>query len=89
MAVNREQYSFPVGKVDLKTLYPLDFEEFLMAINEEKLIELIKESFEKDIELSIHNKAMDLYKIYLVVGGMPAAVKEYIDKKDFDFVLAT
>ncbi|KEI04424.1 ATP-binding protein [Clostridium botulinum] len=89
VAVNREQYSFPVGKVDLKTLYPLDFEEFLMAINEEKLIELIKESFEKDIELSIHNKAMDLYKIYLVVGGMPAAVKEYIDKKDFDFVLAT
>lgn len=89
VAVNRDQYSFPVGKVDLKTLYPLDFEEFLMAVNEEKLIELIKESFEKDIELSMHNKAMDLYKTYLVVGGMPAAVKEYIDKKDFDFVLAT
>ncbi|MDS1001938.1 ATP-binding protein [Clostridium sporogenes] len=89
VAVNRDQYSFPVGKVDLKTLYPLDFEEFLMAVNEEKLIELIKESFEKDIELSMHNKAMDLYKIYLVVGGMPAVVKEYIDKKDFDFVLAT
>lgn len=89
VAVNREQYSFPVGKVDLKTLYPLDFEEFLMAVNEEKLIELIKESFENDIELSMHNKAMDLYKTYLVVGGMPAAVKEYIDKKDFDFVLAT
>jgi len=89
VAVNRDQYSFPVGKVDLKTLYPLDFEEFLMAVNEEKLIELIKESFEKDIELSMHNKAMDLYKTYLVVGGMPAAVKEYIDKKDLDFVLAT
>ncbi|AVP64744.1 ATPase [Clostridium botulinum] len=89
VAVNRDQYSFPVGKVDLKTLYPLDFEEFLMAVNEEKLIELIKESFEKDIELSMHNKAMDLYKTYLVVGGMPAAVKEYIEKKDFDFVLAT
>lgn len=89
VAVNREQYSFPVGKVDLKTLYPLDFEEFLMAVNEEKLIELIKESFEKNIELSMHNKAMDLYKTYLVVGGMPAVVKEYIDKKDFDFVLAT
>ena len=88
VAVNRDQYSFPVGKVDLKTLYPLDFEEFLMAVNEEKLIELIKESFEKDIELSMHNKAIDLYKTYLVVGGMPAVVKEYIDKKDFDFVLA-
>ena len=41
VAVNREQYSFPVGKVQLKTLYPLDFEEFLMAINEKDLIELI------------------------------------------------
>lgn len=89
VAVNREQYSFPVGKVDLKTLYPLDFEEFLRAVNEEKLIDLIKESFENDIELSMHNKAMDLYKTYLVVGGMPAVVKDYIDKKDFDFVLAT
>lgn len=89
VAVNREKYSFPVGKVDLKTLYPLDFEEFLRAVNEEKLIDLIKDSFENDIELSMHNKAMDLYKTYLVVGGMPAVVKDYIDKKDFDFVLAT
>lgn len=87
--VNRQTYSFPVGKVDLKTLYPLDFEEFLIALGEEKLIDLIKESFYEDKELSFHNKAMDLYKIYLVVGGMPAAIKEYIEKKDFDFVLAT
>ncbi|MGL5615352.1 MAG: ATP-binding protein [Sarcina sp.] len=89
VTVNRQIYSFPVGKVDLKTLYPLDFEEFLIALGEEKLINLIKESFYEDKELSLHNKAMDLYKIYLVVGGMPAAIKEYIEKKDFDFVLAT
>ncbi len=89
VAVNREQYSFPVGKVQLKTLYPLDFEEFLMAINEKELIELIKESFENDREMSLHNKAMDLYRTYLVVGGMPAVVKEYIEKRDFDFVYAT
>ena len=89
VVVNREQYSFPVGKVELKTLYPLDFEEFLMAMNEENLIELIKESFDKNIELSAHNKAMDLYRTYLVVGGMPAVVKEYLEKRDFDFVLAT
>lgn len=89
VAINREQYSFPVGKVDIKTLYPLDFEEFLMAMKEEELIKLIKESFNNDMELSMHNKAMDLYRIYLVVGGMPAVVQEYIEKRDFDFVLAT
>ncbi|CUP13841.1 ATP-binding protein [Clostridium disporicum] len=89
VAVNREQYSFPVGKVDLKTLYPLDFEEFLMAMNEKDLINIIKECFNNDTELSLHNKAMDIYREYLVIGGMPAVVKEYIEKKDFDFVLAT
>lgn len=87
--VNRSEYSFPVGKVDLKTLYPLDFEEFLMAINEEELIDLIKESFKNDTPLSLHNKAMDIYKTYLVIGGMPAAVKSYLETKDFNFVLST
>lgn len=89
VAVNREDYSFPVGKVDLKTLYPLDFEEFLMAMDEEPLIDIIKECFNEDKELSMHSKAMDLYKKYLVIGGMPAVVREYIEMKDFDFVLAT
>lgn len=87
--VNRSEYSFPVGKVDLKTLYPLDFEEFLMAINEAELIDLIKESFKNDTPLSLHNKAMDIYKTYLVIGGMPAAVKSYLETKDFNFVLST
>lgn len=88
VAVNREQYSFPVGKVDIKTLYPLDFEEFLMALEKDKYIELIKESFEQDVPLSCHETMLDIYKIYLVVGGMPAAVKEYVEKNDFNFVLS-
>ncbi|MGL5380094.1 ATP-binding protein [Clostridium sp.] len=89
VAVNRQNYSFPVGKVDMKTMYPLDFEEYLIALGEEDLIELIKESFQNDSEFSLHNKALDLYKSYLVVGGMPAVVSEYISQKDFDFVLST
>ena len=89
VAVNREQYSFPVGKVDMKTLYPLDFEEFLIALKEEALIDIIKECYEEDRPNSLHEKCMDLYKKYLIVGGMPAAIKEYIEKKDFDFVMAT
>ena len=86
VAVNREHYSFPVGKVDMKTLYPLDFEEFLIALKEEALIDIVKECYEADTPNSLHEKCMDLYKKYLIVGGMPAAVKEYIEKKDFDFV---
>lgn len=88
VAVNRHEYSFPVGKVDLKAMYPLDFEEFLMALGEDKIIALIKECFYEDKEFSLHNKAMDLYKSYLVIGGMPAVIKEYLEQKDFDFVLA-
>ena len=88
VATNREKYSFPVGKVDMLTLYPLDFEEFLMASGNEAMLELIKESFESFTPLSLHDTALDLYKTYLVVGGMPQAVLEYINTKDFNFVLA-
>jgi hypothetical protein len=42
LAVGREKYSFPVGKVDIKTLYPMDFEEFLLALNEESLVTQIQ-----------------------------------------------
>jgi predicted AAA+ superfamily ATPase len=88
VALNREKYSFPVGKVDMLTLYPLDFEEFLRATGNEKMAALIRESFEHFTPLSLHDRALDLYKTYLVVGGMPRAVAEYTEKEDFDFVLA-
>ncbi|MCL2422261.1 MAG: AAA family ATPase, partial [Defluviitaleaceae bacterium] len=88
VAMNREEYSFPVGKVDMLTLYPLDFEEFLMATGNEALVGLIKESYAAFSPLSLHDTAMDLYKTYLVVGGMPKAVIEYAETKDFNFVVA-
>lgn len=89
VALNREKYSFPVGKVDMINLYPLDFEEFLWATDNRALSELIKESYESFIPLSLHETALDLYKIYLVVGGMPRAISEYVEKKDFDFIVST
>ena len=89
LAVNRENYSFPVGKVDFMTLYPLDFEEFLIAIGRVDFVEMLKESFNNDTPFSLHDTAMDYYKTYLLTGGMPAAVLQYISKKDFDFVFAT
>lgn len=86
VALNREKYSFPVGKVNMLTLYPLDFEEFLWATENERLCELIKEAYENFKPLTLHEMALELYRLYLVVGGMPRAVYEYLDTKDFDFV---
>jgi len=88
VALNRQKYSFPVGKVDMMILHPLDFEEFLWATGNRKLCDLIKESYETLTPLSLHLSAMDLYKTYLVVGGMPGAVSEYADTGDFDFVVS-
>ncbi len=88
VAVNREKFSFPVGKVDMLHQYPMDFEEFLWAIGKRDICNLIRDSIAGFTPLSIHETAMDLYKTYLVVGGMPAAVKEYVEKRDFDFVKA-
>ena len=87
-ALNREKYSFPVGKVDMMTLYPLDFEEFLWATGNKNLCELIRDSYADFTPFSLHETAMDLYKTYLLVGGMPRVVSEYVDAKDFDFVIS-
>ncbi len=88
VSVNRESVSFPVGKIDGLTMYPLNFREFLWATDNEALSEMIEEGYETNCPLvaALHEKAMDLYKTYLLVGGMPECVSEYIDKKDFDFV---
>ena len=88
VAVNREGFSFPVGKVDRMGMYPMNFEEFLLALGEKELAANIKNAYADDTALprNIHQKAMDLYGVYLVTGGMPRAVSEYIEKKDFDFV---
>jgi predicted AAA+ superfamily ATPase len=86
--IKREKYIFPAGKVDMLNLYPMDFEEFLWAISQIKLCVLIREAFKNFMPLLLHDKAMDLYKTYLVVGGMPRVVQEYAFKRDFDFVRA-
>jgi len=86
VALKREKYSFPVGKVDMLRLHPMDFEEFLLATGYENLCGLIREAYENFFPLSLHDTAMDLYKTYLAVGGMPRVVREYVEKRDFDFV---
>lgn len=91
IAVNRADFSFPVGKVEIKTLYPMDLEEFMLAMGEGALVERIKTSFHSDTPLpsALHQAAMQLYRQYLVVGGMPECVMLFADTKDYILIRHT
>ena len=82
VAINREKYSFPVGKVLMKTLYPLGFDEFLRAVGKGYFVEMIREHYSRMQELSAaaHQELSEWYYRYLYIGGMPAAVNEYLDR---------
>ena len=88
VAVNRANFSFPVGKVDMKTMYPMDIEEFMLALGEDMLVERIREYFDTHSPMpdALHDSAMRLYREYLVVGGMPECVSQYAATKDFILV---
>lgn len=78
---------FPVGKVDMITLYPMSFREFLSAIDKELYVELL----DSDDETMVNNfsaSLTDMLKIYYYVGGMPEAVKAYVQTGDFNRVRA-
>jgi len=84
--LKRGKFSFPVGKIKILNLYPMDFEEFLMAMGEELLIDLIKDCYRhnKKISDSVHEKALNLYRTYLITGGMPESVRNMVEtKKDY------
>ena len=91
VAVNRAKFSFPVGKVDMKTLYPMDVEEFMLAMGEGALAERIKECFRTDTPMpsALHDAAMQLYRQYLVVGGMPECVMQFVQTRDYILVRHT
>jgi len=77
--------SFPVGKVDRLHLYPMSFSEFLQAMNEEKLAELLQ--IANPEKISVFHEKLDRYlKQYFFVGGMPEVVANYTEKRDFDNV---
>ena len=76
----RFESSFPVGKVRVKRMYPMDFEEFLLACGEEALrdgIAMAAKSM-KPLPDGVHQKALRLYHDYLFTGGMPRMVQEYL-----------
>lgn len=91
VAVNRAKLSFPVGKVDIKTLFPMDMEEFMLAMGENELVNQIRKCFETNTPMpsALHDSAMRLYRQYLVVGGMPECVLQFAQTKDHILVRHT
>ena len=66
-------------------MYPMDFEEFMWAMGNETLMPFVEDCFERRVPLgqALHRKAMDLFRLYMVIGGMPQAVLKYNETMDF------
>lgn len=81
--LNRFHSSFPVGKVSLLYMQPMDFEEFLLANDNKLLIEEIRRCYQemKPMDKVLHEKLLNLYRLYLCVGGMPEAIKDILAKQ--------
>lgn len=77
--------SIPIGSIDVVYMFPLDFEEFLLANGfNDYAINSLKIKFEnlESLEESTHNKVLDLFKKYLLIGGLPDAINSFINKKN-------
>lgn len=82
--------SVPVGYMDEYQMFPLDFEEFIRNIGvTDEVIASVREAWEqqKPVDAYIHEKLMRLFNLYLIVGGMPAAVQKYVDSNDLQLVI--
>ncbi len=74
----------------VKEMYPLDFEEFITCVGiNENVISSLKDAWAKRIPVDgfLHNKMMELFRLYLIVGGMPAAVSKYLESNNLQDVL--
>lgn len=84
--------SVPVGYMEVKEMYPLDLEEFMWAVGvNEDVIASLKKSWEekKHVDDFVHKKMMDVFRLYLIVGGMPAAVMSYKENNNLQDVMAS
>ena len=81
--LKRMTKSFPVGKIWMLNMYPMDFEEYLMAFDENMLLDYIKECFKKNKPMGVlHEKAMYYYRNYMITGGMPESVFNMVQIKN-------
>lgn len=79
--LRRLKSSFPVGKVKMLNMYPMDFEEFLVANNKEMLIDEIKKCYQNNSSMiePLHTLSLEYYRYYLICGGMPESVKNFVE----------
>lgn len=83
--------SEPVGYMGVKEMFPLDFEEFISCVGiSDNIIVSLRNAWETrtEVDMFIHGKIMELFRLYLVVGGMPAAVNSYIEHNNLQDVMA-
>ena len=82
---NVKNITIPSEELNIK-MYPLDFEEFVRVFDKEKILDFIYEAYvdKKPLDKNLHNDAMDLFKKYILIGGMPQAISEYIEN-GFDY----
>ncbi len=82
--------SLPVGFLSIKEMFPLDLEEFVTAVGiQPEVLETIRQAFRNKTEVDefIHGKMMELFRLYLVIGGMPAVVAEYLQTNNIQNVV--
>jgi len=88
IASEREDFSFPVGGVNMLRMYPMNIEEFMLATGNGRIAEGIKKSFSSQKRYDLHDKAMETYRMYMAVGGLPEAVKSFSDGADASVITA-
>ena len=83
----KEDYLVPSEEEKL-VMHPMDFEEFLWANGQDNLMDFIRAQFKAKAPVgqSMHRKIMDFFRLYMIIGGMPQAVLEYLDTKSFEDV---
>ncbi len=89
MSINRNVKDIVIPSEEERIdMYPMDFEEFLWAMGNEMLMPYIQNQYQALMPMgaALHRKAMELFRLYMIVGGMPQAVEEYVNTKDFDNV---
>ena len=83
-ALEKENFSFPVGRVQFLYLHPFSFEEFMIAQGEEKLLQLLeKTNLNNPLSIDLHNYLIEQVKKYYILGGMPESIDSYLVKKSY------
>jgi len=88
IALEREDFSFPVWGVNILRMCPMDLEEFMLATGNKRISDGIRKSFYSQSKYEPHDKAMAIYRTYLTIGGLPEAVKRSSEEQNMSEITA-